>query len=350
MEGRSRVKHSLLDHLACPDCHGTLDLSATASEGNEVMEGILRCRGCAAAYPVRRGVPRFVATVRSEDSVRTASAFGWEWQVFSRIDEHHELQFLDWISPAGPEAFRGRIVLEGGCGKGRHTRLASRYGASAVIGVDLSDAVDVAFDNTRNEAAAHIVQADLLRLPLRKGSCDYAFSVGVLHHLPNPTAGFMALAGTVRPGGAVSAWVYGAENNAWIARIVSPLRVLLTSRLPPRLLHILSFLVAVPLFAALACLYRPARRPGLAWMRRFLPYDSYMAYISEFPFREIHHIVHDHLAAPIAHYLRREVVEGWYRSVGARNVVIGWHNRNSWRGYGMLPATADGTVAPGPAS
>lgn len=341
------MKLSLLEHLACPSCYGRLDLATTASRGAEVMEGDLRCRGCGATYPVNRGVPRFVGPARTEESVRTASAFGWEWRAFSRIDDHHERQFLDWIAPAGPEAFRGRVVLEGGCGKGRHTRLASRYGAAAVIGVDLSEAVDVAFDNTRDQEAAHIVQADLLRLPLRPGSCDYAFSVGVLHHLPDPSAGFMALAGKVRPGGALSVWVYGAENNAWIAKIVSPLRVRLTSRLPPRVLHAISFLVAVPLWLGLVTAYRPARRARLAWMRRILPYDSYMAYISGFPFREIHHIVHDHLAAPVAHYLRREVVERWYRSVGARDVAIGWHNRNSWRGYGMLPDAADAGVASG---
>lgn len=344
------MKLSLLEHLACPSCHGALDLAARVSEGTEVMEGELRCRGCGAAYPVRRGVPRFVGPARTEESLRTASAFGWEWQAFSRIDDHHEQQFLDWIAPARPEAFHGRIVLEGGCGKGRHTRLAARYGAAAVIGVDLSDAVDVAFDNTRDEAAAHIVQADLLKLPLRQASCDYAFSVGVLHHLPDPTAGFRALASKVRPGGAVSVWVYGAENNGWISHIVSPIRAGITSRLPPRVLHAVSFAVAVPLWLALYAAYRPARRPGLAWMRRLLPYDSYLAYISGFPFREIHHIVHDHLAAPTAHYLRREVVERWYRSIGARDVVIGWHNRNSWRGYGMLPAAADETGAQGLAS
>jgi uncharacterized protein YbaR (Trm112 family) len=185
------VKPSLLEHLACPACHGGLDLAGAVSRGAEVMDGELRCRGCRASFPVRRGVPRFAESVASEESARTASAFGWEWQTFSRIDDHHEQQFLDWIAPAGRDTFRGRVVLEGGCGKGRHTRLASRYGAKAVIGVDLSSAVDVAFDNTRDEPSAHIVQADLLRLPLRPASCDYAFSVGVLHHLSDPSAGFM---------------------------------------------------------------------------------------------------------------------------------------------------------------
>jgi SAM-dependent methyltransferase len=334
------VKPSLLEHLVCPSCHDRLDLATAVSQGAEVMEGDLRCRGCRAAFPVRRGVPRFAESARTEESARTASAFGWEWRTFPRIDDHHEQQFLDWIAPAGRDSFRGRIVLEGGCGKGRHTRLASRFGAAAVIGVDLSSAVDVAFDNTRDEPAAHIVQADLLRLPIRPASCDYAFSVGVLHHLSDPSAGFQALAESVRPGGGVSVWVYGAENNAWIANIVSPLRVRLTSRLPPRLLHAISFVVALPLWLALVALYRPAGRSGMAWMRRCLFYYPYLSYISRFPFREIHSIVHDHLAAPVAHYLRRELVEQWYRSVGAREAVVAWHNRNSWRGYGLKPSVA----------
>jgi len=290
-------------------------------------------------------VPRFAESVGTEESARTASAFGWEWQTFSRIDDHHEQQFLDWIAPAVRDTFRGRVVLEGGCGKGRHTRLAARYGAKAVIGVDLSSAVDVAFDNTRDEPSAHVVQADLLRLPLRPASCDYAFSVGVLHHLSDPFAGFLALAEAVRPGGGVSVWVYGAENNAWITRVVSPLRIALTSRLPPRALHALSFLVAVPFWLALVTIYRPARRLNLSWLRRLLFYEPYLGYISGFPFREIHAIVHDHLAAPVAHYLRREAVERWYRNVGAKETVIAWHNRNSWRGYGRMPSIAEVGVA-----
>jgi len=305
------------------------------------MEGTLTCLACGTSFPVRRGVPRFAPEAPSEVAARTASAFGWEWRAFSSIDAHHEQQFLDWIAPADRRAFQGQVVLEGGCGKGRHSRLASRFGARAVIAVDLSDAVDVAFDNTRDEPAVHVVQADLLSLPIREASCGYAFSVGVLHHLPDPTAGFLALSKTVHPGGAISVWVYGAENNAWIANVVTPLRIGLTSRLPSRLVHLLSWLLAVPLWLALVVLYRPVRRPGLAWMRRWLFYYPYLAYISRFPFGEVHHIVHDHLVAPVAHYLRRDVVEQWYRRIGARDFVVRWHNGNSWTGYGLLPAAAD---------
>jgi hypothetical protein len=82
-------------------------------------------------------------------------------------------------------------------------------------------------------------------------------------------------------------------------------------------------------------------------MRRCLFYSPYLCYISSFPFREIHHIVHDHLAAPVAHYLRRDEVERWYRGVGARDAAVAWHNRNSWRGFGLMPDAADSQAAPG---
>jgi hypothetical protein len=114
-----------------------------------------------------------------------------------------------------------------------------------------------------------------------------------------------------------------------------------TSRLPPSVLYGLAGALTVPLYAALKLIYAPARRPSLSWMRRVLFYYPYLSYISAFPFREIHHIVHDHLAAPVAHYLPRGEVESWYREAGARGVEIAWHNQNSWRGRGTMPSSQE---------
>jgi len=330
------MKPSLPELIACPACAGRLASRPSKEEGDEVIEGELTCGACGLVYPVRRGVPRFTGTGAAAETSRTAEAFGWEWQAFPEIEARHEQQFLDWIAPARPETFRDKVVVEGGCGKGRHTRLVARYGARAIIGVDLSDAVDVAFANTRGEPNAHIVQADLRALPLRPGTCDLAFSVGVLHHMSEPFEGFQSLARAVTPGGTISIWVYGAENNRWISGFISPLRTALFSRLPPRALYAFSWLASIPLWIALRVLYRPAARGGLSWLRRWLFYYPYLGYISEFPFREIHNIVHDHLAAPVAHYVRRDEVERWYHRIGAGRVTVDWHNRNSWRGAGVV--------------
>ncbi len=326
------MKETLLQYLICPSCKGEISLNASEREGREIISGQLRCGACRSGFPIRNGVPRFADTESDEKQRETAANFGAQWLVFDQVQQHHEKQFQDWIAPVTPEFVRGKIVLEGGCGKGRHTRLIGQWGARDCIGIDLSDAVEAAFRNTRDLENVHIIQADIYRPPLKQ-CFDYAFSVGVLHHLPDPRGGFESLVKYVKPGGAISAWVYGRENNGWIVRFVNPLRERVTSRMPPRALYLLSYLPTAVLCALLKLVYAPL---GKTKFSRFLFYADYLGYISRFPFREIHNIVHDHLTAPVAFYISREEFEEWFRSASVSRAEIHWHNRNSWRGVGYF--------------
>src|SRR5256884_2810395 len=174
---------------------------------------MLNCQSCDHTWPIVRGVPRFAAINEvAQDKATTAEKFGWQWQHFNQFEAGYENQFLAWIAPVTREFFKDKVVLEGGCGKGRHTQLAAQFGARDVIGIDLSDAVETAFAATRELPNAHIVQADIYNLPFAR-VFDYAFSIGVLHHLPDPRAGFQSLTSKVKPGGYMSAWVYGAEDR-----------------------------------------------------------------------------------------------------------------------------------------
>ena len=319
----------------CPSCEGTLDLSVSKSEDAEIMEGALRCASCSSSFPITGGIPRFADLEQVENDKRaTAAGFGWQWQHFTQEDEQYAEQFLGWIAPVQPEFFRDKIVLEGGCGKGRHTQLAARWGAREVIGIDLSVAVETAFAATRSLPNAHIIQADIYHLPLAR-QFDYAFSVGVLHHLPDPRGGFVSLASKVKPGGHISAWIYGAENNEWITRFVNPVREKVTSRINQRVLLQLSKVPAVCVYLATKLIYGPLNRNG-SGLAKHLFYNDYLSSISTFGWREQHTIVFDHLVAPTAFYISREEFETWWRDVGAKDVVIGWHNKNSWRGIGSL--------------
>jgi SAM-dependent methyltransferase len=334
------MKRKLLDYLACPSCSGDIVLRSVAQEeGIEILTGELRCASCEHDFPIRGGVPRFADLAKvSEEKQATADKFGWSWQEFSHEHEHYEEEFLGWIAPVRPEFVAGKLVLEGGCGKGRHTRRIAAWGARDIVSVDLSDAVDVAFDSTRGVENAHIVQADIYHLPLKR-VFDYAFSVGVLHHLPDPRAGFRSLVSKVKPGGHVSAWVYGAENNQWIVRFVNPLREYLTSRMPPRLLFHLAKVPTAVMYAASKVLYGPLNRSKFGKsIAEHLFYNDYMYFVSAFNWREQHCIVFDHLVAPTAFYISGEEFKEWWRDVQATDMVIGWRNKNSWRGFGKLPA------------
>jgi len=300
------------------------------------MQGQLGCTACKSFFPIVRGVPRFIDSEQLEaDKAATAASFGWQWQHFTHTDELYADQFLGWLAPVEPKFFQDKIVLEGGCGKGRHTELAARWGAREVVGVDLSGAVETAFAATRNLENAHIIQADLYHLPLAR-VFDYAFSVGVLHHLPDPRAGFRSLASLVKPGGHVSAWVYGAENNEWITRYVNPVRKV-TSKIDQRTLLQLSKLPTALMYLATKLVYGPLNRGanGRKLANHFF-YNDYLKAIAKFGWREQHTIVFDHLVAPTSHYISQEEFAEWWQDVNATDVKIGWHNKNSWRGFGRL--------------
>jgi len=332
------MKQKLLDYLRCPACSGTIRLQVVnASEAAEIMAGELACDTCPQKFPILRGIPRFGAPETiAADKAATAENFGWQWQHFVQSDELYADQFLGWIAPVRPEFFQDKLVLEGGCGKGRHTELAAGWGAREVIGVDLSDAVETAFAATRDLPNAHIVQADIYQLPFAR-VFDYAFSVGVLHHLPDPRAGFRSLAAKVKAGGHLSAWVYGAENNEWITRFVDPVRTQFSSRIDRRALLHLSKLPTAFMYLATKLVYGPLNRSEVgARLAQRLFYNDYLNAISHFGWREQHTIVFDHLVAPTSHYIRREDFAQWWRDVKAEDVKISWHNRNSWRGFGRI--------------
>jgi len=184
----------------------------------EIVSGELTCTSCDASFPIVRGVPRLVPAKLSVAEARTAAAFGWQWQEFVEMHDLHEAQFLDWICPIEPEFFRDKVVLDAGCGIGRHTYYAAEYGVHDVVAMDLSVAVETAYTNTGLLPNVHIVQGDINRPPFRRsengGPFDSVYSIGVLHHMPDPESGFRSLVTLLRPGGSIFAWVYGRENNA----------------------------------------------------------------------------------------------------------------------------------------
>lgn len=340
------MKTSLLSFLVCPKCRSTFNLLKEQVKDSEVMEGKLTCIGCRNSFPVVRGIPRFLGAGLNAEQKATAAAFSYEWTHFSEITESDQREFLGWISPLTPQEFKGQVVLDAGCGKGRHIDLAARFGARAVVGVDLSDAVESAFRNTRHLPNVHVVQADILNLPLQN-PFTLAYSIGVIHHLPDPKAGFLALAGHVQPGGRISAWVYGKEGNGWIERFVDPVRKNITSRLPRPITRLLCCLPATLLYAGLKLLYAPARTR--TWLKHRLPYSEYLCSIAGYTFSENFWNVFDQLVAPTAYYHSREEVADWLRTAGVQNAMIERHNGNSWRGTGLVPAPScciEESVAP----
>ena len=103
-----------------------------------------------------------------------------------------------------------------------------------------SDAFEVLCHNIHQPEKVTCLKITGDQLPAY-GNLDYVFSIGVLHHIPDPTPVVEAAFKALRPGGHFLVWLYGKEGNGLYLALIRPLRVL-TKRLPH---FMLSFLVEI---------------------------------------------------------------------------------------------------------
>ena len=266
------MREALLEILACPDCGGRVRLRASTADGSSgIGQGTLECDGCSRRYPITGGIPRMLPAgtdhVRRDDAERTAAHFANEFtspelvkedaDISSERDVEYYFYSRTGVDPDVYERMPGSLyrfdieesanpyrpddsflrdkrVLDAGCGPGRFTVVAAQT-ASHVVGLDFGDHVDRAAQRCRRFPNADFVQGSVLQPPFAPGSFDYAFSIGVLHHTPDPRLGCLNLGRLVAPGGAMSVWVYPPEY--WgdpLRRYVNRRVHARLSRLPPQ--------------------------------------------------------------------------------------------------------------------
>jgi uncharacterized protein YbaR (Trm112 family)/ubiquinone/menaquinone biosynthesis C-methylase UbiE len=237
------MKASALDVIVCPACRNELELSVNAKEGAEIMEGRLACKRCGRHYPIRKGVPRFVP----EDAYAESFGYQWNWFRTVQLDSINKTseseEALRGSTGWGDEEYKGRRLLDAGVGAGRFADRASLKGAE-VYGVDLTMAVDAAFRNIGRRPNVHLFQADIFALPFREQTFDLAYSIGVLHHTPDPREAFARVAATVKPCGRFAVYMYARYGPSHKAS--DAIRIV-TTRLPLKLMWALST-VAIPLY------------------------------------------------------------------------------------------------------
>jgi SAM-dependent methyltransferase len=238
------VKPGLVELLVCPRCKSSLCLSSAGPSSQEIESGVLECEQ-GHRFPILGGVPRFV------DSELYVENFGFEWNLHSRTQldsassDESERTFRTKTGFT-PNELHDKLVLDVGCGMGRFSDVASRWGAT-VIGIDLSRSVDAAQHNIGARDNVNIAQANIFELPFRDGTFDFVFSIGVLHHTPNTKAAFDNLPKLLRKDGKIAIWLYTRYDDfQWR---FSDFYRRFTPKLPKRLLHTLSY-SAVPLYYA----------------------------------------------------------------------------------------------------
>jgi SAM-dependent methyltransferase len=195
--------------------------------------------------------------------------------------------------------------------------------------MDFSQAIEVAARNNRDHPNTHFVQADIYHPPFPPSSFDFVYSLGVLHHLPDPERGFRKLLPLLSAGGYMNIYLYwNLEGEpAWkraALKMVTHARRL-TTRMPHAMLKKLSWLIAVGLQLGLVL---PARalesfEATRRWADR-VPLGHYRKY----SFRVLYTDQFDRFSAPIENRYSRAEVAGWFERAGMEDVAIlggaGW--------------------------
>lgn len=340
------MKKDFLKHACCPECGAGFSVEEFEAAGAEVGEGILRCVKCAAAFPVINGVPRILRPAMMEGlvgayadfrrkyarhlripagggaspdvsrSLKVAKMYEYGWSIYSKVAEEYRREFDDVLGPhLSPGDFRGKLVLDAGCGMGRFAYFADLYGAREIVGFDLSEAVVTAHRDTfRGKENAHFFQGDIYYLPLRAKTFDLVYSIGVIHHLPDPPKGVAGLAALLRTGGKIFIWVYGHSS------IKYPLNMLrfFTLRLPFRAVRALSFFPALSLYLINGFYRLAAKTPLVKALAEYIPFHQYC----DRSFAGVRWIAQDHLTVPIINYFKQSDLEAWLKALPLKNTLI----------------------------
>lgn len=196
--------------------------------------------------------------------------FGDEWTRFDQSGlsaSELEAMFENYFSIFPWDALPPNAVgFDLGCGSGRWARLvAPRVGKLHLI--DPSAALDVA---RRNLAAADNCEfhlAGVENIPLEDGSCDFGYSLGVLHHVPDTPAGIRACVEKLKPGAPFLVYLYYRFDNrpVWFRALwrVSDIFRRGISRLPHGARFAISQVIALLIYWPLARAAKIAERSGM---------------------------------------------------------------------------------------
>jgi SAM-dependent methyltransferase/tetratricopeptide (TPR) repeat protein len=114
-------------------------------------------------------------------------------------------------------------ILIAGCGSGQHVfEIVRRYPQARVLAVDISlPSLAYARRKTREAELPNIdyAQADILKLGAVGRTFNYIESIGVLHHLAEPEAGWRILVSLLRAGGEMHIGLYSDTGRRGIAAI-----------------------------------------------------------------------------------------------------------------------------------
>ena len=337
------MKKEYLLFMCCPKCKGALSCKGNVDRKGKIEEGTIQCTRleCGESWPIRNYVPRFV------ENGKYANSFGAQWKTFARTqldDSVLSESMKRWDSEIGwtKQDLTGKNVIEFGSGAGRFIDIVSRRRAGLAVGIDITDAVDASQNNLGQRDNIFFIQADFFMLPLKEGYFDFAYSIGVLHHTPEPEEGFNKMVAMLNKEGEIGLCLYEISMyrrpnlNSFKVSTVEVFWALnlwrtaffrmFTTRIPDKV-FLLYCKKIVPF------LHYLNKIPVLRYLRYLLPCTCYRYLPVEWSMVD----TNDTYSTKIVHKYRHKDIFQWFMAAKLQDIII----HNSMAGWVSLTASVN---------
>lgn len=187
------------------------------------------------------------------------AGFGDEWERFdqSELADEELTRYFEAYFSVFPwaEIPSDAVGFDLGCGSGRWAKkVAPRVGKLHLI--DPSDAIEVAKRNLAGADNCVFHRAEVASIPSEVSECDFGYSLGVLHHIPDTLAGMRSCVERLKVGAPFLVYLYYRFDNRpfWFRAIWKTTDIFrrLISRLPHSLRYLLSQILALTIYWPLA--------------------------------------------------------------------------------------------------
>ena len=199
------------------------------------------------------------------------AGFGDEWSRFDQSAlEREELErmFDNYFNIFPWEKIaRDAVGFDLGCGSGRWAKLVAPRVGRLYLFDPSADALEVAKRNLKGADNCEFDIAGADNIPLDDASCDFGYSLGVLHHIPDTEAGLQACVDKLKPGAPFLVYLYYSFDNrpAWFRALwqASNAARSVICRMPHFMRYALSQVLAAMVYLPLARTALIAEKLGL---------------------------------------------------------------------------------------
>lgn len=265
----------------------------------------------------------------------TIDSFGEEWQRFHQF-EAEELERIgrEYFDIVSEEMLNKESkVLDIGCGSGRWSKYVSSR-AGLVEAIDPSEAVLAATDLLKDVDNVRVTQAGIDEIPFADNSFDFAFCLGVLHHLPNTAEALKKCVDKVKPNGYFLTYLYySLDNRGAVYRLIfksSNVIRQIVSRLPFRLKAVVCDVLAVVLYMPFVVLSRLLSKvPLLKRIVSSLP----LSYYRDKSFYIIRNDALDRFGTPLEKRYSKAEIRAMMEAAGLTDIRFS-ENAPYWHGVG----------------